>query len=69
MLTEREKKVSLDITGDFYEVKEMREELKLSECLGCKVVIHCYMYIFMPTNILRFFTLSKGANQRDCGLW
>ena len=45
MLSEREKKVSLDITGDFYEVREMREDLKLSECLGSPVVMRCWFLV------------------------
>ena len=34
VLQEKEKKVSLEVTGDFYEVEEMRRDLKLTESLG-----------------------------------
>ena len=34
VLQENEKKVSLEVTGDFYEIDEMRKDLNLSESLG-----------------------------------
>ena len=41
MLYEKKKMMELEITGDFYDEKEMREDLKLSECLDS----HLSMYL------------------------
>ena len=37
ILSEREKKVSLDIEGDFHTVQEMKDDLKMPESPSCHI--------------------------------